>query len=509
LPLSQTDAEIPGSADPGQFLSTDHLETDLAARSVRGGLATILSQGCKFVLQLGAMVVLARLLSPAEFGLVAMVVVVLGFVTVFKDMGLSMATVQRKDVTHAQISTLLWINLVFSVAILAIMAALAPLISWFYGEPRLTWITIVLSGSLIFAGLTVQHQALLRRQMRFGRLAVIEVGSMLVGVATGIVTAWAGVGYWALVLMQLAKTAAMAVGVWCLCGWRPGPPRRKSGVRSMLAFGGYLSGFNIINYSVTSVDKMLIGWRWGAGLLGLYDMAYRLLLLPVQQITTPISGVAIPTLSRLQGEPERYRLYYRTAVNLLAWTAVPPMAALAALSGPVIGLVFGPQWLPAAPIFKLLAIAAILRPLTSTAGWIYVTLGKTKRLFFWSLMVDPAKVAALVLGLPFGAKGVAIAYSSFSVILVVPSLLWAFHRTPVSLSDFFAAVWRPLTVSGGVYAIIELTRLFLGPVGDGWALASSGVVGTVLLVAAVTLWPSARREVKGLIAMCNRLLRGT
>jgi len=201
------------------------------------------AQGVRFFLRMGSTVVLARLLTPQDFGLIAMVTVITGFVMMFKDMGLSMATVQRDEVNHAQISTLFWINVGLSLCVMLLTAALAPVIAWFYGEPRLVWVTLALASAFIFGGFTVQHQALLRRQMRFGTLAVIGIISMVVGIITAIIAALSGAGYWSLVLMQLATAITIAIGVWVGCDWRPGLFVRRSGIRKMLAFGGNLTGF--------------------------------------------------------------------------------------------------------------------------------------------------------------------------------------------------------------------------------------------------------------------------
>ncbi|MHC4216434.1 MAG: oligosaccharide flippase family protein, partial [Planctomycetota bacterium] len=231
--------------DIDEIFKTEHLKSELASRSIQGGTFSITAQASRFCLQLGSMVVLGRLLDVEDFGLVAMVFVVTNFVAMFKDMGLSMATVQKPEINHKQISTLFWINLTISVLMTIVTIGIAPVISWFYEEPRLTWITVVSSLAFIFGGFTIQHQALLRRQMRFGVLALIQITSMLVGVLAGIVLAWCGGGYWAIVIIPLVTAVVASIGVWLTCGWRPGLPVRNSGVRTMLAFGGHVTGFSV------------------------------------------------------------------------------------------------------------------------------------------------------------------------------------------------------------------------------------------------------------------------
>jgi len=213
-----------------EFFETEHLKLDLKGRSVRGGAATLAGQGGRFLIQMVSTVVLARLLTPADFGLIAMVTAVTGFAEFFKDLGLSMATVQKAEVTHEQVSVLFWVNVAMSVLIALITAALGPVIAWFYGDPRLATVTVALSLAFVFGGLTVQHQALLRRQMRFTALAIIPVIAMAAAVMAAIIAGSLGAGYWALVIMELTRAATSAAAVWLVCRWWPGLPTRGAGV---------------------------------------------------------------------------------------------------------------------------------------------------------------------------------------------------------------------------------------------------------------------------------------
>ena len=206
------------------FFDTEHLKFDLKERSIRGGAVTMTSQVIKFFLRTGSTVVLARLLTPQDYGLVAMVTAITGFVAMFKDMGLSMATIQRAEINHAQVSNLFWINVALSIALALILVGAAPIISWFYGDSRLSWITIAIGGTFIFSGLTVQHQALLSRQMLFTTIAIIEILSMIIGITVGIALAWYGAGYWALVAITATSALSSMILVWSFYGWRPGKP---------------------------------------------------------------------------------------------------------------------------------------------------------------------------------------------------------------------------------------------------------------------------------------------
>ena len=445
---SKTGRFLTEDSFPTNFFDTEYLKADLKGRSVRGGAVTMIAQGMKFFLQMGSTIVLARLLTPQDFGLIAMVTAVTGFVVMFKDMGLSMATVQKDEINHGQISTLFWINVILSLGVMLITAALAPVIAWFYGEPRLIWITLVLASAFIFGGLAVQHQALLRRQMRFRILAVVEIGSMSSGILAAIIAASFGAGYWSLVIMQLATAITGAIIVWTACGWRPSLPIRDSGVQEMLAFGGNLTGFNIINYFSRNLDNILIGWRWGSGPLGLYIKAYGLLLLPLRQVSAPLSAVAVPLLSRLQKEPDRFRSYYRKGLTLAAMVGMPIVVFLFVVADKAILLVLGEQWTGAVTIFRVLGIAAFVGTTAGPgSGWVYVALGNVRRQFLVSIVSTSLLIIGFVIGLRWGPIGVAAAFSIHALVWRIPSAIICFWRTFLKLNDYLGPLWRPALTS--------------------------------------------------------------
>jgi len=477
------------------FFDTEYLKADLKGRSVRGGAVTMAAQGATFFLGMASTVVLARLLTPQDFGLIAMVTAVTGFVMMFKDMGLSMATVQKAEVNHAQISTLFWINVALSLGVMLVTAALAPIIAWFYGEPRLTWITLALASAFIFSGLTIQHQALLNRNMRFGTLALIGIIGQLAGIVAAIIAAWYGADYWALVIGQLATAIAGAIAVWVACGWRPGLPVRRSGVRKMLAFGGNLTGFNFLNYFARNADNLLIGKFWGSGPLGLYSKAYGLLMLPIRQITAPIAAVAIPALSRLQDDHDKYKRYYYQAISTIAFITMPLVAMLAALSDEIIRIVLGGKWTGAAIIFKILAFAAVFQPVVSTAGWVYVSLGQAKRMMYWGLIDVPVTVLSFIIGLPWGPLGVATSYTVCGIfILMVPCLLFAFRYSPINLVGFFMTIWRPITISLIMYISLEFSRRYFAFSSSIETVLYCSIAALLVAILSLMLWPKARDE---------------
>lgn len=413
---------------------------------MRGGVNTFGAQGFSFFLNVATVAILARLLTPHDFGLVAMVTAVTGLLAMFKDAGLSMATVQQDTVTHEQVSTLFWVNVGLSLVLMLMVAALSPWVAAFYHEPKLQAITLAIAGLFIFDGLAVQHQALLRRQMQFGLLAKIQIISTVVGITAAISAALLGMGYWAL-LVQLAVTQSVNAGfTWGYARWMPGRPQRGVGALVMLKFGGYLTGFNFVNYLARNADNVLIGNAWGSSALGLYTKAYSLLLMPLAQINGPITAVAIPALSRLQNDPEQFRAFFIKVLSIICFVTFPVIAWMIVCRREIILLFLGPQWKGAIPIFAVLALSAFFQPIGNISGAIYIALGRTKRMFKWGVMGCSWLVLSIFVGLPFGPLGVATTYSIAITLMIVPLIWYATQGTPITFKDYFVALKVP-TVS--------------------------------------------------------------
>lgn len=474
-------------AQQEELLSTADLDGDLRGRSIRGGMVTLSAQAFRFAIQLASTVALARLLHPGDFGLIGMVTAITGFVELFMDLGLSAATVQRSQVTHGQVSTLFWINLAVGASLTALTAASAPAVAAFYGEPRLVPLTLALSAGFVIGGLGVQQQALLRRRMRFTSIAAVDIASNLVAAVIAVATAAVGFGAWSLVAQRLSMTAVSSCGLWIASRWRPGFLFELGKTRSMLAVGGHLTGFNTINYFIRNADNVLIGRWWGPEQLGLYGRAYQLLLLPVQQINGPIGNVVLPALSRLQNDPARFRSFYLQVVALLTAITMPLIVLMTVLSNEIVEVVLGPQWQGAALIFRLLAGAIAVQPLCSTTGWLYVATGRTDRMFRWSLGASVLILVAFLLGIPYGAVGVASGYSAAMLMQTVPCLWFAIQGTGITLRDIGATV-VPATASAALAgcAVLAVNSTVVDVL-PAWARllivagAFSGLYCTVLL----------------------------
>ncbi|WP_456427415.1 lipopolysaccharide biosynthesis protein [Rhodocaloribacter sp.] len=443
---------------------------DLRGRTVRNAVVTVGSQWARYMLSLGGAMAMARLLTPEDFGLFAMVLAVTAFFAAFRDLGLPMATVQRKAITHAQVSTLFWINVGAGAALALVTVGLAPLVAWFYEEPRLTGIMAALAAGHLLTGVSAQPMALLYRRMRFGRVAALELGALIFSLVVGIGLAWQGWGYRALVAKMLTAAAVVAVGVWFMLRWRPSAPRRGTGVRPMLAFGGHLSAGYVFGYLARNLDNILIGRFVGSAALGFYTKAYQIVLMPVSQFFAPLSSAFLPTLSRLQDDPARFRAFYRKGTLMLTSLGMPAIALAFVSAEKVVGIMLGPQWTAVVPLFRMLAPAAFIGTFYLTTDWVYLALGQTRRQLRWTIFAETLTILAFALGIRWGAMGVAAAYTVMTGALWGPGLRYCFRESPLGMRDFASAVWRPATASLGAAAGLFGVRA-LAPAGGGLLLA--------------------------------------
>ena len=406
--------------------------------------------------------VLARLLDPRDFGLLAMVTALTGVLYLFRDFGLSTATVQRNSVSNDQLSTLFWFNMLLGASLTCIALAGAPFVADFYREPRLKWITIALASGFLFNAAGIQHSALLQRQMRFTALAAIETGSLLVGVSVGIALALGDLGYWSLVGMTLVSPLIYSCSVWLVSGWIPGPPRRKIGTRSMLRFGGIVTLNSVVVYVAYNLEKVLLGRFWGADALGIYGRAYQLINIPTENLNSAIGEVAFSALSRVQDDTRRLKSYFLKGYSLVVAITLPITVACALFANELISVVLGPKWSEAAPIFRLLAPTILVFAMINPLWWLMVSLGLVERSLRVGLVLAPLVIASYIVGLPYGPKGVALGYSIVMALWVIPHIAWCVHGTVVSLRDILRAVGKPL-FSAIVAALAAGAALYFSP----------------------------------------------
>jgi polysaccharide transporter, PST family len=489
--------------DSQNELNTSHLSGDIGRRSVRGGAIMFAAQVVKVAIQIGSVIALARLLPPGAFGLIAMVAAISNVLDLVKELGLSTATIQREHLTQAQVSALFWINVAAGSLVAVSLAAAAPLVARFYGQPDLVAVTRWLALGFLLSGFTTQHWALLRRQMRFGSVAIIDGSSDIAGIVVAVILAVAGAGFWALVAQRLVPVACNLIGSWIVCRWRPSWPRITP-VRDLILFGLSVTGCGILGALARSVDQILIGWMWGPTVLGLYERASKLLLVPLNNINIPLYSVALPALSRLADAENRYRAAVRGLYEKMTMVTMPAAALVAVTGDWLAPLLFGPSWHAAGPLVICFGAAAVTQPTIISVGLLYLPLNRSKELLR-STIIDAALCILLFgIGLPFGANGVAASFATGSLAIRLPISFWlATRRGPVTVRDLASAVTPSLVAAGVLAVAVMALRQALTPHTTEEYLLGYAAVIPVAIMTTIAVFLSFRQSREALAAIAR------
>lgn len=376
-----------------------------------------------------------------------MVTAITSFAGIFRDMGLSSAAIQKKDLTSGQQSNLFWLNVAMGLALTLVVASCSPLVAWFFGKPELTSVTIALSFNFVIASFGSQHGAMLVRSMQFGRRAIASISSGLLSLCIAVVLAYSGFSYWALVASTLTGSFTNSLLLFLLSPFWPGLPGRGRGVRSMLAFGAHVTTFEVVNYFHRNLDNILIGKFSGVEALGLYSKAYALLMFPIHAIRAPINSVAFPALSRLQDQAVLLRKYYLRVCSIVAQLTMPVVAMLFVTSDEVIEILLGTRWLECSPLFSLLALTAFIQPVAGLRGMLMMATGSTRNYVFWGFLNAIVVSIGFLIAVPWGPEGIAISLAIANYTLLYPSLLLAFQNTIIEPVDLLFAIWQPVIAS--------------------------------------------------------------
>ena len=468
---------------------------------VKGAFVTSLAQVAKVIVQVGSVIVLSRLLYPADFGLLAMVSPLYGLALIFQDLGLSHATVQSAQVTPAESSALFWLNIAVSLCLALPLIFGAPIVSWFYRDDRVAALTRGFAAVIVIGALGAQHSALLNRSMRFRFLAGLDTIAVLAGFSVAVLLAAVFHTYWALLASATISTTVSVVGAWIGTGFVPRLPRWESSTRQMIRLGAGITGFKVFTFIARNLDNVLIGRVWGDAPLGLYDRAYKLLMFPLLQINVPLGRVMLPMLARLRTDERRYRSAYLRAVNQLLLVTQPGIVFAIATADIFVPILLGEEWGAAAPIFRWMGLAALLQPISATTTWLFISQGRG-RAFAWFGGFDAAiSTVAFCAGLPWGPICVAAAYSISQVLLRSPVMWWMATRTgPVRLRDLYgAATMHALAGAVSFTAIVVLRRTVTL---DGIpALAFFLCASYALTVLVLALIPSGRMTLRESISI--------
>ncbi|MBE9138520.1 lipopolysaccharide biosynthesis protein [Nodosilinea sp. LEGE 07088] len=485
-----------------QDLNFTASEAVLKRRSLQSSLITFGSQPIKLLMGIGATSILARLLTPTDFGIVAMALPWFALMESVNSLGLGTATVQREHLDHRQASTIFWLSSGINLALVVAVLLAAPAFAWFYQEARLTAVIPVMTLGIASVFLSSQHQSLLARQMRFGVLTLIEVGALGLGATVAIGVALLGWGYWALVLQLVIYQTAQGLGYWLTCSWRPSRPEKltqlSQDIRTMFAYGANLSGFHLVNRVGIEMDRVLVGYVNGASALGLYSVAYNWAYFPFNQVYLPLINVAISGLSRAASDREQYKSQSRQILMLMFGLCLPALAFLGVCGQGLLLLLLGDQWMEAFPIFQVLVLSVFVGGFYRVTKWIYLSTGQTQRQLRWSVLHTPVVVAAAALGTQWGPLGVAWGVTLASLALTYPAIAYCLKFTPLTIADFVESVWRPTVASLAAAGILLVGQRAMGlPVNGMLALLFSAIAFGCAYAVTFILLPGGWTEVLG------------
>jgi O-antigen/teichoic acid export membrane protein len=456
------------------------------------------------LLAVASTAVLARLLSPSEYGVFFLAVVLLGMVNSFRDFGFTVATLQAEHLDQEALSALFWLNVRLNAVLALVMAGAGPLLGWFFGSDRIPPLIATLSVAVGVNGLATIHLGLLRRQLRFTAVSVITVGATLCGLAVAIPLAAAGAGAWALTAQLAVYYVIEAAAIVSTCRWRPTLRARPSGstLRELKRFGRDVSLTAAVGHLAHNLGVVVLGRVGDPTAVGLYQKSFRWTAVLSEQFLQPLQGVAVALLSRVRHGGGRYEAHLRATLRIVAAPTFALLAFVLVEADAVVALLLGPQWAGAVPLFRLLILAATARVVGQLVLWVSYTEGRAGRQRQWALVATPPMVVAMVLCVVWGAQGVAAGYATASLALAVPGVRFTLGASAFSPSHFWRALQRPIgAAAGGAIAAGAVTMLGLVPVDGNLArLAGHGAVFATGWTACWLISPGGRAELLGLRA---------
>lgn len=434
----------------------------------RWAVSSVAVQVAKALLLLGSQVVLARLLGPADFGIVAMCAPVFGLCCLFNDLGLSQAVIQRPSLSVQDSNNIFWINLALGCAVALLLLLLAPVAASFYGEPPVANVLVALSAVLLLNSLSFQQVALMHRRMESLPILLIDIVPVVANVIVSISAALLNCGYWSIVIGQMAHAIAAGVLAWTLSPFRPAWPRALAKALPIVRFGAHLTGLSIASFAATSLNPLVIGRLFGAAEVGLFDRGYKLVSMACIQFLTPLSRIAETSLARLYSDPRRYRQAHLQFSEALILFLTPGLVCLAFMSDYAVQVLYGKEWIATSAIVGWFSVASLLAPAGAAASWLFVSQGRTDQMLRYGLVGQLLSVLSLALGLPWGLVGVAISAAIFSLPIQSVTIWGATRQGPVSLAHFLKML-VPIALSVALAAALvsvtshEAHRISLHP----------------------------------------------
>lgn len=467
----------------------------LGRAGARGSAITLGAQGVRFLAQLVSIAVLARLLPPADFGLIALVLAVISVGELFRDFGLSTAAIQSEKLTRVEKSSLFWLNIVVGSFLAVLVVAITPLVAVAFQEPRLTEILPITAVAFLINGIQAQFRVDLVRSLRFTAIAITDLSGHLSGIAVAIPLAMSGLGVWSLVAQQLTAASIICLSRAFVVQWKPRARFSLLPAKRFLKTGTHLLASLLLGYAATNADTVTIGLRLDAGQLGFYSRAYQLIAAPVGQLLSPLTNVALPLLTRVRSDPDRYSRYVMAMFLPLAYASAILFGFVIASSGALVEILLGDGWQASAPILAILAAGGVFQFMNHVGYWVFVSSGNAASMVRYSLLTQTLSVGLVVSGSIFGVLGVAVGYSLGLALTWPIQVLWLHKLVKIPRSSFLLAGSRALVIS----AFCAVSGRFATEFVENSLLQCVFVFGAicVVLLAACAV-PSYRRDLQAL-----------
>jgi PST family polysaccharide transporter len=436
------------------------------------------AQAFKIVFQLLSIAILARLLPPEDYGIMAMASVVVNFAMLFRDMGLSAAVVQRDGLSEADISSIFWLNCLVAIGISLLLFGTAGLVAAYYETPSLTGVLRAISPVFLIIAVAAVHHAVLERHSSFRTLGIIDMLASLIGLLVAVFAAYAGAGVYSLVFQSLSANAFTSALILCMSKQSIRMAFQVSHVAKFLNFSGNLFGFNVVNYFSRNADSLIVGRVLGANELGIYSLAYRTLLFPLQTITGVSSRALYPVMSRQQANPEEMASLYLKSLSLVVFLSAPLMAGVFVLREHLVVLAFGERWLGIASLLFWMAPVGFIQSITSTTGTVFMAKGRTDTMMWLGVLGAILQVGSFIIGVRWGLQGVAACYFIANVVNAVPCLIVTMKQIGGNFLALANCILKPfcmaLVMAYGVFWMME----FLSSKGFGLILTTGICIGT-------------------------------
>lgn len=460
-------------------------------------------------MQIGSVVILARLLTPSDFGIVTMVTTFSLLLRSFGLAGFTEFIMQREELSDSLASNLFWINVSIGAVLSLAFASSAQLLALFYHNSDVVQVTRGMSLTIVIGCVGYVHTGLLQRAMHFKTTAFISFLGQVLQFLVSVVLAMAGWHYWALVWGSVAQTTIVALGALLACQWIPSLPTRASGTGSGFKFAINVYSHFAFNYLTRNTDNLLVAWRFGSRALGFYKKAYDLFILPESQLLAPLSAVAVNTLSRVSRDREQFQRYFLRMISVLALLGMGIGADLAVVGQDLIRFLFGPGWEQAGRIFALFGPGIGVMLLYDTHGWIHLSIGRPERWLRWGLLEFLCIASLFLLTLHWGPSGIAFAWTGSYFLLMFPAFWYAGKPIGLGIGAILAVIWKfcVASVVAGCATVLLLRPLSylamtLGASGALLRMFVGSLLFFVLYVGGVTLLHKGLRplnETAGLI----------